>query len=93
MERFSKVANCLIIMMKAFTRNWLVYLLIAVAMPLCAASIRVAQAQDLTIHVKDYVTMPMTGDVESKGSNSSLLARESYLREEPGGGQGETVHY
>ena len=29
--------------------------------------------------------MPVTGDPVSKGSNSSLLARESYLREEPGG--------
>lgn len=43
------------------------------------------QAQDLTIHIKDFVQMPMTGDPASKGSNSSSLARESYLREEPGG--------
>lgn len=43
------------------------------------------QAQDLTIHIKDFVQMPMTGDPVSKGSNSSLLARESYMREEPGG--------
>ncbi len=43
------------------------------------------QAQDLTIHIKDFVQMPITGDPASKGSNSSLLARESYIREEPGG--------
>lgn len=43
------------------------------------------QAQELTIHIKDFVQMPMTGDPTSRGSNSSLLARESYIREEPGG--------
>ncbi len=44
-----------------------------------------ARSQDLTIQIKDFVQMPITGDAESKGSNSSVLARESYFREEPGG--------
>jgi hypothetical protein len=51
---------------------------------LCARPARL-QAQDLTIHIKDFVQMPITGDAVSKGSNSSLLARESFIRQEPGG--------
>jgi hypothetical protein len=54
------------------------------AVILCAHPVPL-QAQDLTIHIKDFVQMPITGDPASKGSNSSLLARESYIREEPGG--------
>ena len=46
------------------------------------------QAADpqLTIEVKDYVSMPMTGAVLGKGTNEMLLARVNALREEPGGG-------
>jgi hypothetical protein len=43
-----------------------------------------ANAQ-LTIEIKDYVRMPMTGLVDGKGSNDVLLARVNTLREEPGG--------
>src|SRR5437773_5608401 len=43
-----------------------------------------ASAQ-LTIDIKDYVTMPMTGLVDAKGGNDVLLARVNTLREEPGG--------
>src|ERR1039458_8567355 len=57
---------------------------LAVAILLCARTTGL-YAQDLTIHIKDFVQMPLTGDPVSKGSNSSLLARESYIREEPGG--------
>ena len=57
---------------------------LAVAILLCARTTGL-YAQVLTIHIKDFVQMPRTGDPVSKGSNSSLLARESYIREEPGG--------
>ena len=43
-----------------------------------------ASAQ-LSIEIQDYATMPMTGRVDGKGSNDSLLARVNGLREEPGG--------
>ena len=43
-----------------------------------------ARAQ-LTIDLKNYVTMPMTGLVDGKGSTDVLLARVNTLREEPGG--------
>jgi hypothetical protein len=57
---------------------------LAVVILLCARPVQL-QAQDLTIQIKDFVQMPLTGDPASKGSNSSLLSRESYMREEPGG--------
>jgi hypothetical protein len=44
-----------------------------------------ANAQ-LTIEIKDYVRMPMTGLVDGKGSTDVLLARVNTLRDEPGGG-------
>ncbi len=43
-----------------------------------------ASAQ-VTIEIQDYVTMPMTGLLDGKGSNDSLLARVNTVREEPGG--------
>jgi hypothetical protein len=43
-----------------------------------------ASAQ-MTLEIKDYVAMPMTGLVDGKGSNDVLLARVNGLREEPGG--------
>ena len=43
------------------------------------------QAQVLTLEIKDYVTMPMTGMVQGKTSNEMLLARVNTIREEPGG--------
>ena len=40
----------------------------------------------LTIEIKDYLTMPITGSVDSgKEQNAGLLARVNFLREEPGG--------
>ena len=39
----------------------------------------------LTLRIKDYLTMPMTGAVESRNNNEALLARVNFLREEPGG--------
>ena len=41
------------------------------------------QAQVLTLEIKDYVTMPMTGMVQGKTSNEMLLARVNTIREEP----------
>src|SRR5262245_33427650 len=40
----------------------------------------------LTIEIRDYFTMPMTGRLEGQGTNEVLLARVNALREEPGGG-------
>src|SRR6516162_5286061 len=44
-----------------------------------------AAPQELTIEIKDYATMPMTGTVDGPGNSAGLLARINFLREEPGG--------
>src|SRR5262245_16379548 len=51
---------------------------------LIAASASTAAAQP-TLELADFLTMPMTGVVEGKGSNEVLLARVNTLREEVGG--------
>src|SRR5438132_1186833 len=59
----------------------------AVLFALVLLSLRPCAAfgQQLTIELKDYVTMPMTGTTDGTGSNEVLLARVNALREEPGG--------
>ena len=42
-------------------------------------------ASELTIEIKDYATMPITGAVDGAGNSAGLLARINFLREEPGG--------
>ncbi len=46
-----------------------------------------AAASDLTIEIKDYAAMPVTGAVDGPGNSAGLLARINFLREEPGGGR------
>ena len=43
-----------------------------------------AAEPQLTIEIKDYATMPMTGLTQGRGSNEVLLARVNAIREEPG---------
>ncbi|HJZ99205.1 MAG TPA: hypothetical protein VKE70_21995, partial [Candidatus Solibacter sp.] len=43
-----------------------------------------ASAADLTIQLKDFATMPLTGAVDGPGNSAGLLARINFLREEPG---------
>jgi hypothetical protein len=45
----------------------------------------VASAQQLTIELKDFVSMPITGKVDSTGQTDGMLSRVNGLREEPGG--------
>ncbi|HSU65735.1 MAG TPA: PQQ-dependent sugar dehydrogenase [Tepidisphaeraceae bacterium] len=47
----------------------------------------VVSAEDLTIEIKDYASMPVTGSVDGAGNSAGLLARINFLREEPGGGR------
>jgi uncharacterized Ntn-hydrolase superfamily protein len=44
----------------------------------------VTSSPNLTLELKDYVAMPITGKLESKGQTEGMLARENSLREEPG---------
>src|SRR5215813_9245370 len=44
-----------------------------------------AASPDLTIEIKDYAAIPITGAVDGPGNSAGLLARINFLREEPGG--------
>src|SRR5580765_1507335 len=57
--------------------------LFVIASVLCAF----AAPPELTIEIRDYATMPMTGAVDGAGNSAGLLARINFLREEPGGGR------
>lgn len=59
----------------------LVFLVTAAPLALSAAS------PTLTIKIKNYVTMPMTGQVAGKG-NAASLARIEAIRQEPGKNRG-----
>src|SRR6185503_3345576 len=52
---------------------------------LCVQMSAVSAQGVLPLELKDFVTMPMTGVTEGKGSNEVLLARVNVIREEPGG--------
>lgn len=41
-------------------------------------------APELTIEIKDYATMPITGAVDGTSNSASLLAKVNVLRQEPG---------
>jgi hypothetical protein len=57
--------------------------------PFCVAVVvsaiaSAANPPQMTLEVKDYATLPITGAIDGKGNNASLLARINFLREEPG---------
>src|SRR5690242_1822748 len=41
---------------------------------------------ELTIEIRDYANMPITGAVDGPGNSAGLLARINFLREEPRAG-------
>ena len=48
-----------------------------------ACMMRLPGGTELTIEIKDYATMPITGAVDGAGNSAGLLARINFLREEP----------
>src|SRR3954469_22987815 len=44
-----------------------------------------AASPELTIEIRDYASMPLTGAVDGAGNSAGLLARINFLRQEPGG--------
>ena len=52
---------------------------------LISAALAGAASPELTLEIKDYAVMPITGAVDGVGNSASLLARINFLREEPGG--------
>jgi Glucose / Sorbosone dehydrogenase len=61
------------------------FLVASAVLTLAALHSRGATDPQLTIEIKDYATMPITGVIGGKGSNEALLARVNAIREEPGG--------
>src|SRR6266567_5280346 len=47
--------------------------------------------EQATLAVEDYLVMPMTGSVDSNGSNEVLLSRVNSLREEAGGARRQFI--
>jgi hypothetical protein len=45
-----------------------------------------AATPDVTIEIKDFASMPITGAVDGPGNSAGLLARINFLREEPRAG-------
>jgi hypothetical protein len=54
---------------------------------MCVLALCPLGASDLTIEIKDYARMPVTGAIDGPGNSAGLLARINFLREEPGGGR------
>jgi hypothetical protein len=52
---------------------------------LAALPATVFAQEQLTIELKDFVVMPITGKVDGTGQTDSMLSRVNGLREEPGG--------
>jgi hypothetical protein len=49
-----------------------------------AGGLRAGSPGEITLDLRDYATMPMTGAVEGKGQVMGLLSRINFIREEPG---------
>src|SRR6516164_1298240 len=59
---------------------------LASAFPVWLSLVSAAAAPpELTIQIKDFADMPITGTVDGPGNSAGLLARINFLREEPGG--------
>jgi len=56
-------------------------LLAVLCLPIPAAH---AQPPEITLEIRDYAAMPITGKLDGKGQIMGLLARVNFMREEPG---------
>jgi hypothetical protein len=56
--------------------------LLAIALPALAAA---GSPVPITVELRDYATLPITGVVDGTGQTDGLLARVNSIREEPGG--------
>ena len=57
--------------------------LFALTAAVVGAQSPVVTKPEITIDIRDFVTMPMTGKVDGKGQVMGLLARVNFMREEP----------
>src|SRR5215831_4579073 len=44
-----------------------------------------AASPELTLEIKDFAALPVTGAIDGPGNSAGLLARINFLRQEPGG--------
>ena len=58
---------------------------IALVLALVSLAVAAEAQQTLTLEIRDYATLPITGQPIGKTSNEMLLARVNAIREEPGG--------
>ena len=58
---------------------------IALVLALVSLPVAAQAQQTLTLEIRDYATLPITGQPIGKTSNEMLLARVNAIREEPGG--------
>src|SRR5262245_22838047 len=65
------------------------FILVAVV---CTGAFTLGAADTLTLEIRDYVELPITGKLDSRGNNDSMLARVNGIHEEPGGGSRLFVH-
>jgi hypothetical protein len=62
---------------------------LAAALPAVFAA---ASGSPLTLEIRDFVELPITGKLDGKGQTDGMLARVNALREEPGGANRLFVH-
>ncbi len=62
---------------------------LAALLPALAAA---AGTSSLTLEVKDYLALPVTGKLDGKGQTDGMLARVNALHEEPGGANRLFIH-
>jgi hypothetical protein len=61
-------------------------LLTAIGLTACLPALRVMGSEpSLTLEIKDYVELPITGKLDGTGQSDGMLARMNSLREEPDG--------
>ena len=61
-------------------------LLTAIGLTACLPALGVMGSESsLTLEIKDYVELPITGKLDGTGQSDGMLARMNSLREEPGG--------
>src|SRR6266850_2538827 len=51
-----------------------------------------ASSPPLTLEIRDYLELPVTGKLDGKGQTDGMLARVNALREEPGGANRLFIH-
>ena len=60
--------------------------LMAIGLTACLTALGSAASEpSLTLEIKDFVELPITGKLDGTGQSDGMLARMNSLREEPGG--------